>query len=105
MVLIIESGATKTDWCAVGKDKDPVFVRTAGINLATMPEAAIKSVVDEAVGAFSPSGALEGLEEVHFYAAALIVREEETVPVLAAALDKVFRGLFPDALIEYASDT
>ena len=30
MIIIVESGATKTDWCAAALDKEPINVKTAG---------------------------------------------------------------------------
>ena len=104
MIIIVESGATKTDWCAVSKDMAPVFVKTAGMNLATMSEEVIGGIVEEAVKAFALNIVSEKVEEVHFYAAGLIVGEGETVPPQAIGLDKAFRGHFPKASIEYASD-
>lgn len=108
MILIVESGATKTDWSAVAPGRQPVNIRTAGINLAIMSEAPIEAIVLEAVEALR--SAVQGfcgsekVEEIHFYAAGLIIPEETKVPALAGNLNKVLANLFPDAVIEYASD-
>lgn len=104
MILIVESGATKTDWCSVAVDKEPVNVRTAGMNLATMDQNVIESIVREAVEAFKAAGLAGDVTQVHFYAAGLIVAEGEKVPPQAEGLDKALRVSFPDAEIEYASD-
>lgn len=104
MILIVESGATKTDWCSVAVDKEPVNVRTAGMNLATMDQNVIESIVREAVEAFKTAGLAGDVTQVHFYAAGLIVAEGEKVPPQAEGLDKALRVSFPDAEIEYASD-
>ena len=48
MIIIVESGATKTDWCAAALDKEPINVKTAGMNLATMPQDVIEGIVAEA---------------------------------------------------------
>lgn len=105
MILIIESGATKTDWCAVKDDESLVNVRTAGMNLAVMAEQAIESIVDEALEKFKDAGILfPGDCQVHFYAAGLIVPEGQKVPDAAKGLDGIFRKIFPDGEIEYASD-
>lgn len=101
MILIVESGATKTDWCAVARGKEPVKVSTAGMNLATMRPEAIEAIVSEALEAF---GGLETAAEVHFYAAGLIADGGSDVPEQAKALDGIFRNRFPGARIEYASD-
>ena len=108
MILIVESGATKTDWCAVPSSGKPLKVRTAGMNLATMSESSIEAIAREAAESFRPqpgrSGQSESIGEVHFYAAGLIVTEGEKVPGQARKLDLVLRSLFPEAEIEYASD-
>ncbi len=104
MIIIVESGATKTDWCAAALDREPINVRTAGMNLATMPQEVIEGIVREAVAAFKENGVADGVTEVHFYAAGLIVAEGESVPAQAKGLDNVLRSLFPGAEMEYASD-
>lgn len=105
MIIIVESGATKTDWCAAAKDCEAINVRTAGMNLATMAQDVIEGIVREAVAAFNANG-LAGCDvtEVHFYAAGLIAADGEKVPEQAKGLDNVFRSLFPGAEMEYASD-
>ena len=104
MILIVESGATKTDWCAAALDMEPINVRTAGMNLATMPQETIEEIVREAVSAFKDKGLVDDVAEVHFYAAGLIVPEGERIPQQAKGLDNVLRSLFPGAGMEYASD-
>ncbi len=104
MIIIVESGATKTDWCAAAPDRDPINVKTAGMNLATMHRETVEEIVIEAVSAFRDKGLSGDVSEVHFYAAGLIVPEGETVPAQAEDLDKVLRSIFPEAEIEYASD-
>ena len=49
MKRIIESGATKTCWVAVSPGREPVDIKTAGINLASMRSDAIESIVIKAV--------------------------------------------------------
>jgi len=104
MILIVESGATKTDWCAAALDMEPINVRTSGMNLATMPQESIEEIVREAVSAFKGKGHADDVTEVHFYAAGLIVPEGEKIPQQAKGLDNVLRSLFPGAEMEYASD-
>lgn len=108
MIVIVESGASKCDWCAVSPGGDALNVRTEGMNLATMTVPAVEEVVRKAVTSFERLSRREGFRgevtEVHFYAAGLIVPEDGAVPPLAAGLDGVLRGIFPGASIEYASD-
>ena len=109
MILIAESGATKTDWCAVTQDGGTVNVKTAGMNLAVMPPEEVKKIILEAVASFGeadPSfGSGESISEIHYYAAGLIAAPGERVPASALNLDAVLRDIFPAAVeIEYASD-
>ena len=104
MIVIIESGATKTDWCAIVQGCESINVRTAGMNLATMDQDVIEGIVREAVAAFREKGLTGEISEVHFYAAGLIAAEGEMVPAQAKGLDNVLRSLFPGAEMEYASD-
>lgn len=108
MILIVESGATKCDWCAVEPKGKPVSVRTAGMNLATMSANAIRPIISEAIAAFGTRipdfGTERQIDEIHFYAAGLLTRPREPVPESARALDEVFHSLFAGAVFEYASD-
>ena len=90
MILIVESGATKTDWCALAPDGTTERLQTPGMNLSTISAEANAAVFAEAVERFSD------VDEVHFYAAGLLEFPTE--------LDKVFRARFPGAKCEYASD-
>ena len=90
MILIVESGATKTDWCALNPDGSSRRLQTPGMNLSTIDAEANAAVFAEAVDTFS------GVDEVHFYAAGLLEFPTE--------LDRVFQVKFPGVRCEYASD-
>ena len=85
--LIVDCGATKTDWCRVD-GKQTRTVRTAGFNLAHTSADTLKGILDSAAEQIGP-----GIQEVHFYAAGLVGDS----PVDLASW-------FPGAAIEYASD-
>ena len=104
MIIIAESGATKIEWVAVGQGLGPVKVRTAGINLASMPEEAVEAIAREAAEEFAKSGIGPEVDEIHFYAAGLITSSGVPVPEQALGLDRVLRTFYPKAVIEYASD-
>lgn len=86
--LIVDCGATKTDWGVVEAGKVISNVRTPGFNLVQTPEETLNAILDQAAREIGP-----GIEEVHFYAAGLVGES----PV---DLGK----WFPGASIEYASD-
>ncbi len=85
--LIVDCGATKTDWCVV-EGKETRTVRTPGFNVLQTEEAMLKSILNHAVEEIGP-----GVEDVHFYAAGLVGE----CPVNLGEW-------FPGARIEYASD-
>ncbi len=85
--LIVDCGATKTDWCVV-EGKETRNVRTPGFNVLQTAEDHLKTILDHAAQEIGP-----GVEDIHFYAAGLVGE----CPV---DLGK----WFPDARIEYASD-
>lgn len=105
MILIVESGATKTDWVGLQAGGGPArSVKTGGMNISSMSEAAVNEVVECAAKEFLRLG-VSKIEDIHFYAAGLICQSGESVPSMAVKLDKVLRRFFPEARIEYASDT
>ncbi|MBR6882044.1 MAG: ATPase [Bacteroidales bacterium] len=90
MILIVESGATKTDWCALSPDGAADRLQTPGMNLSSISTEANAAVFAEAVEHFM------GVDEVHFYAAGLLEFPTE--------LDRIFKERFPGVRCEYASD-
>ena len=85
--LIVDCGATKTDWCVV-EGKETRNVRTPGFNLMQTPEETLNGILNQAAGEIGP-----GVEDIHFYAAGLV--GESPVDL---------GRWFPGAAIEYASD-
>ena len=101
MVIIAESGATKTDWCSVSETGERYSLKTPGMNVSTAESSFIEKVLKDAIPELNPTG--EKVNEIHFYAAGLI-SDGKSLPESAKRLDDEFRKAFPDALIEYASD-
>lgn len=96
MKLIVESGATKADWCLLKEGKPLSRARTEGISLTFMDEDRISGLVKEACGCLA-AGAGDDfagkVSSVHFYAAGLLERP-------AVGLEPFFQN----ARVEYASD-
>ena len=95
MILIADSGATKTDWC-FGKNKaDAPIVQTQGINPFHQSKEHIAKVLSEELLPQLPTDGR--ITHIHFYGAgctpekSLIVKEE-------------LAKLFPDAIIDVQSD-
>ena len=70
MVIIAESGATKTDWCSVSETGERYSLKTPGMNVATAESSFIEKVLKDAIPELNPTG--EKVNEIHFYAAGLI---------------------------------
>ena len=91
MILIVESGATKTDWCLIAPGGAvQKRLQTPGMNLSSIAAESNAQVFADAVEDFS------GVQEVHFFAAGLLE--------FPTGLDQVFKERFPMARCEYASD-
>ena len=87
MKLIVDCGATSTDWCLL-ETGGVRTVRTAGFNLAHTPAASLQPILEDAARQLGP-----GVTEVYFYAAGLV--GESPVDLT---------NWFPGASVEYASD-
>lgn len=81
MIIVADSGATKTAWRSLGTGGLVRSAQTAGMNPSCLDEEGCRAIVREAVPALNPDG--EGVESVFFYGAGL-VSEEAAVPVRAA---------------------
>lgn len=81
MKLLIESGATKADWCLIDSDGNVRSrFRTGGINLASMDASAVSQRACDAVSfvrsdGFSPE---KDVTEVFFYGAGVIGEDDVT---------------------------
>lgn len=96
MKIIVESGATKTAWRAVGDDGAITFVQTEGLSPTCLDPGHINEIVRKAIPELNPSGSK--VDEIYFYGAGL-VSEESNAPV-RACLDM----WCPFATVEFHSD-
>ena len=71
MFLLVEGGATKTDWCLASSEKGKVLsFRTGGINVASMSEAVGDAVLREAFGRLE--NWLSEIGNIYLYAAGVV---------------------------------
>lgn len=96
MKIIVESGATKTAWRAVGDDGTVTFVQTEGMSPTCLDPEHISEIVRNAVPALNPEG--KQVDRIYFYGAGL-VSEESNAPI-RACLDM----WCPFAEVEFHSD-
>ncbi len=84
MILIADSGSTKTSWCLLQKGKEAFNYNTEGYN----PYYVSADYIENSIRANLPASVLAmEVEEVHFYGAGC---SEDKSPIVAAALARVF---------------
>ena len=95
MILIVESGATKSDWRAISRDgQEMKRVIAEGVNLSTMKTAVIRDIVSKAAYQFAD----ERVTEIYFYAAGVATEE------VAAEIKRAFAETIPGSTCEIESD-
>lgn len=81
MIIVADSGATKTAWRSISTGGLVRSAQTAGMNPSCLDEEGCRAIVREAVPVLNPEG--ERVESVFFYGAGL-VSEEAAAPVRLA---------------------
>ena len=95
MKLIVESGATKADWCLLGAGNVVKRFKTSGMNFSTMSQDSFREALISAVSQIDTSA----VTEIYLYAAGLI---EGSAASFCA--NGVFSSAFPQAHVECSSD-
>lgn len=95
MILIAESGATKTDWRLIQNDGRTRAAKTEGMNAAVMDA---ERIAASAARAKKLLGA-ENVSSIFIYAAGLVDGGRES-----EIFDRIFGELYPGATCGYASD-
>lgn len=96
MILIADSGATKTDWCFGNTLHDCQVVHTEGINPFHLTEEKIKQILQESLIQQLPFSK-EEVKAVFFYGAGC-------TPEKAGKLSGLLAEAFPYATIQVESD-
>ena len=96
MIIVADSGATKTAWRSISTGGLVRSAQTAGMNPSCLDEEGCRAIVREAVPVLNPEG--ERVESVFFYGAGL-VSEEAAAPVRLA-----LEMWCPFAEVEFHSD-
>lgn len=96
MIIVADSGATKTAWRSVDEDGCVRAAQTSGMNPSCLDDEGCRAIVREAVPVLNPSG--ESVEAVFFYGAGLV--SQEAAAPIAAALEM----WCPFARLEFHSD-
>ncbi len=97
MILIVDSGATKSDWIALNKDGERLFLtQTLGLS----PEVLTRPVIeDRLANNFELSKNRETVTHLFFYGAGCGTLRMQTF------LSEIFKEFFPNAVAEVREDT
>ncbi len=93
MILIAESGSTKTDWALVGDSKTS-HTQTIGLNPYYLSEKEIGRVIAHVLGEFISST----IEEVHFYGAGC------STDAMQEKIGSILKRAFPTLKVEVETD-
>ena len=96
MIIIADSGATKTAWRSVDKDGVVRSADTSGMNPSTYGPDHIHSSVAQAMAVLNPDG--EHVDKIYFYGAGLV-----TTASVAPIRDALCKWC-PDAFVDFRSD-
>lgn len=92
MILIADSGSTKTSWVTISENKIGKVTQTAGINPVRDKEPAIQSVINS----LNIPGK-ESINAIHFYGAGCI-------PPYSTTVKRILQETFPNAEVSVESD-
>ena len=98
MKVIVESGATKSDWRLITDNGDEMArILAAGMNVSTMQMQEIEATLRE-TGCKMQLTASEEITSIHFYIAGVITEEIEV------ALQAILKNIFKEADVEIQND-
>ena len=96
MIIIVDSGATKTEWCSLADDGQVIRIRTSGLSPTCLDEEHFRNIIRSSVPLINPDG--QRVSEVHFYGAGLVSHES------SAVLESCLSMWCPFARIYFYSD-
>lgn len=97
MILIADSGATKTDWCFGTTLSNRQTIQTEGINPFHMDKAYIDGIILQQLIPQLPASALSDCTAIHFYGAGCLPERTE-------GITRTLRNLFPQATVQVNTD-
>lgn len=103
MILIVESGATKSDWRAVSRGgKEMKRVISEGVNVSTMKTGAIREIILTAIKKITSEtedqSAQDSLSRIYFYCAGVVTED------IGDVIREAFAEVVPGASCEIESD-
>lgn len=95
MILIADSGSTKTDWCLIDGNGNRNIYQTPGINPYHMNSAEIKEVLDKELQPFIFP---DSIKEIYFYGSGCSTERK------CQTIENVLHDFFPHATIDVYHD-
>lgn len=96
MFIVVESGATKTAWRAIGDDGIVRAVETAGLSPTCLDVEHTQNIIRQAIPQLNPEGRL--IDEIFFYGAGLVSPESCT------PIEDMLQMWCPTAAVHFYSD-
>ena len=96
MFIVVESGATKTSWRAIGDDGSVRAVETAGLSPTCLDVEHTQNIIRQAIPQLNPEGRL--IDEIFFYGAGLVSPESCT------PIEGMLQMWCPTAVVHFYSD-
>ena len=96
MFIVVESGATKTAWRAIGDDGSIRAVETAGLSPTCLDVEHTQDIIRQAIPQLNPEGRL--INEIFFYGAGLVSPES------CAPIEDMLQMWCPTAAVHFYSD-
>lgn len=96
MIIVADSGGSKTEWRSVDKDGMLRAAQTAGMNPSCHDGSHFMTVINDAVRLLNPNS--EKVERIYFYGAGLLTTQS------VAPIHSAMERKFPSAFIDFRSD-
>ncbi len=96
MIIIADSGGTKTEWRSVGDEGVVCAAQTAGMNPSAYGADHFVAMVNQAMPLLNPDG--ENVDKIYFYGAGLLTTAS------VAPIDAALKEWCPSAFVDFRSD-
>lgn len=96
MIIVADSGGTKTEWRSVGRDGVVCAAQTAGMNPSIYGTDHFVAIVNQAMPLLNPDG--EQVDKMYFYGAGLLTNDS------VAGINASLRQWYPSVSVDFRSD-
>lgn len=96
MIIVADSGGTKTEWRSVGNDGVVYAAQTAGMNPSTYGADHFVAMVNQAMPLLNPDG--EQVDKMYFYGAGLLTNDS------VSGINASLQQWYPSVSVDFRSD-